>query len=386
MRVIFISDFTESFAFKLLKGLVSYSRTHGDWEICRMPPEYKKNIGIAGVVDWAKRWKADAVIGQFDASEDIGLFRKNGIVVVAQDYQQRFKGIPNITADYIGTGRMAAEYFLERGFKNFAFFGFKDVCWSDERYEGFRNTIEKAGFGDSFSEYRGQDIHALWYYERENVSRWIQQLPKPVAVMACDDNQGTNLIGACNSIGVKSPAEVAIIGVDDDEMVCELNIPSLSSIRVDIEKGGFETAALIDRLVNNGGEEVCDVVLKPEKVVGRISSASYGTSDAEIQKAIQFIHTNLQKKIAVKDILENVPLSRRLLERRFKAVTGKAVYQYISEQKIQLFANMLADTNEPVINLAINLGESDSKGISRRFKVVYGCSPNEWRNRLHEKN
>lgn len=379
MRILVISDFTESFAFKMMKGILNYSRVYGDWEICRMPPEYKKHLGIDGVVNWAKKWGADAVIGQFDPYDKVELFAKNGIVAVAQDYKKRFANIANITADYHGTGRMAAEYFIERGFKNYAFFGLKDVCWSDERYEGFRETVEKAGFGDNFQAYRSQDINALWYYERDKLSQWLNELPKPVAIMACDDNQGANLLGACGSIGIKSPQEVAIIGVDNDEVICNLNYPTLSSIRVNIERGGYETAALIDRLVNDVDAAVEDVVLKPEKVIARISSASYGTSDVHIQKAIRYIHENLQKKVNVNDIVNILPYSRRLLERRFKEVTGKAVYQYYFDEKLQLFANLLVETSEPIINLAINIGETDSKGISRKFKEVYGCTPNEWR-------
>ena len=147
LRLLIISDFTEAFPSKLLSGIVRYSRRKEQWVICRMPPAYKSLIGIPGVVKWAKDWGADAVIGQFEQKDDVGLFARNGIVCVAQDFKQRFKNIPNITADYIGTGRMAARYYLERGFKHFGFFGFNHVCWSDERCEGFRREVESAGIG-----------------------------------------------------------------------------------------------------------------------------------------------------------------------------------------------------------------------------------------------
>ena len=388
MRLLIITDFTESFAYKLLKGIVSYCENQEQWEICRMPPSYKRNLGIRGVVDWAKNWGADAVIGQFDQDDDVSLFAKNGIVVVAQDYIKRFSQIPNITADYYGTGRMAAEHFIEKGFKNYAFFGFRNVCWSDERYEGFKRTVEKAGYAETFHAYRMQDISHLWYYERGKLTDWLLSLPKPVAIMTCDDNQGSNLIDACNSIGIKMPAEVSIIGVDNDEIICNLNTPSLSSIHVDIENGGYKTAALIDRLVSTGQTQGEDIILRPVKVVGRISTASYATSDAEIQKAIKFIHQNLQKKISVKDVMNAVALSRRLLERRFKSVTGESIYQYISRYRVELFADLLQSTNDQVINIALSLGENDSKSISRKFKAAYGMAPNEWReaHRMNENN
>ena len=201
LRLLIITDFTESFARKLLKGIVDYSRTKEQWVICRMPPAYKAQIGIPGVVRFAKDWGADAVIGQFEETDDVGLFAKNGIAAVAQDFKKRFTSIPNITADYIGTGRMAARFYIDRGFRNFGFFGFNHVCWSDERLEGFRREVEEAGFGSSFYPYNLQDIDHLWYYERDKMAEWLRMIPKPIGIMACDDNQGNNLIEACHSAG-----------------------------------------------------------------------------------------------------------------------------------------------------------------------------------------
>ena len=385
LRLLIISDFTEAFPSKLLSGIVRYSRRKEQWVICRMPPAYKSHIGIPGVVKWAKDWGADAVIGQFEQTDEVGLFAKNGIVCVAQDFKKRFKNIPNITADYIGTGRMAARYYLERGFRNFGFFGFNDVCWSDERCEGFRKEVERSRTGSKVYVYNMQDIDRLWYYERDRLREWLQTLPKPIGIMACDDNQGNNLVEACHSAGVKIPSEVSVLGVDNDELLCDLGSTALSSIQVDIEEGGYRTAELIETLVTNPDAAVGDVVLNPVKVVERISTAAFATDDVQIQKAVKFIHQNYQKKISVKDVMEEVALSRRLLERRFKSVTGQTLYQYISDQKIKHFAEMLLSTSDQVINIALSLGENDTKSISRRFKQIYGCSPNEWREK-NQKN
>ena len=350
-----------------------------------MPPAFKEKIGLPGVVKFARDWGADAVIGQFEETDDISLFRKNGIVVVAQDFKKRFQTIPNITADYLGTGRMAARFYIDRGFRNFGFFGFNEVCWSDERCEGFRREVEAAGYGDSFYAYNLQEIDHLWYYERDRLRDWLQMVPKPIGIMACDDNQGNNLIEACHAAGIRIPEEVSIMGVDNDELLCSLGSTTLSSIFVDIEEGGYRTAELIEKLVANPDARVEDIVLKPVKIVGRISTAAFATDDAQIQKAVQFIHRNYQKKISVKDVIAEVALSRRLLERRFKAVTGQTLYQYISDLKIKRFAELLLDTDDQVVGIALSLGENDTKSISRRFKQIYGCSPNEWREQNQQK-
>ncbi len=124
--------------------------------------------------------------------------------------------------------------------------------------------------------------------------------------------------------------------------------------------------------------------MKPLKIVSRISTASYATGDVQIQKAIQFIHHNYMKKISVDDVLKEVPLSRRLLERRFKTVTNKSIYTYISDMRIKRFAEMLIETDDQIVNIALILGETDTKSIARRFKQIYGCSPSQWREK-HKK-
>ena len=381
IRVLFISDFTESFAHKLLSGIVDYSRQKEQWIIRRMPPEYKAQIGIPGVIRVAKEWDVNAVIGQFEPTDDIGLFAENGIIAIAQDYKKKFTTIPNITADYLGTGRMAARFFLERGFRNFGFFGMNDVCWSDERCDGFRREVEAAGFGDSFYSYRMQEIDMVWYYQRNRLREWLRMIPKPIAIMACDDNQGANLIEACHGIGIKIPSEVSVIGVDNDESLCSLGSTTLTSIQIDIEEGGRQTAALVERLVSDPAAPVEDVVLRPVKIVGRMSTAAFATDDQQILKALLFIHKNALKKISVSDVMAEAALSRRLLERRFKAVTGKTLYEYITDQKLRYFAEQLEETDEQVINIALSMGENDTKSISRRFKQLYGCTPMEWRDK-----
>ncbi|MBR2227543.1 MAG: DNA-binding transcriptional regulator [Bacteroidales bacterium] len=385
IRLLIISDFTESFSHKLLAGIVEYSRRKEQWIVRRMPPSYKAQIGIQGLLRLSKEWDVDAILGQFEPTDDLSTLTDNGIVVVAQDFKQRFASVPNVTGDYIGTGKMAARFFIDRGFKNFGFFGFNDVCWSDERCEGFRREIEAAGFGSSFYAYRMQEIDMVWYYQRNRLREWLQSIPKPIAIMACDDNQGENLIEACHSIGIKIPSEVSVMGVDNDETLCSLGSTTLSSIQVDIEEGGRQTAALLERLVTDPSAPAKDVVLQPMKIVNRMSTAAFATQDQQILRAILFIHRNVRKKISVADVTAEAALSRRLLERRFKDVTGKTLYEYITELKLKDFADQLVETDEQVMTIALSMGENDTKSISRRFKQLYGCTPLQWRENQRKK-
>ena len=380
MRLLFITDFTEQFAYRFLRGILDYSQGTEHWVVCKMPPSYKRQLGMEGVVAWAKEWRADVVIAQFDPDDDVTLFRKNGIVAMAQDYISKFDTIPNITGDYTLTGTMAAEYFISKGFTNFGFFGYNGVCWSDERCEAFRARIEKnSKGGGSFYMYDGQNIDNMWYYDQSELTEWLKSLPKPIAIMACDDNQGNILLQACELCGIHVPFDVAIIGVDNDEILCNMSNPSMSTINVDIERGGADAAAVAERMVKDPSYKGEDVVLKPLTVVERLSSSVFATNDKEVLMALRFIHANLDSKIMVTDVLDNVPMSRRLLEHRFKKMTGMTIYNYISIQRIERFAQLLISSNDSISEIAAKMDEFDTKSISRRFKELKGCTPSEFR-------
>lgn len=381
MRLLFITDFTEQFAYRLLRGILQYAEQTAPWTVCKMPPSHKAKLGIKGVVEWAKNWKADVVIGQFEPNEDVSLFRQAGIVAIAQDYISRFDSIPNITADYLLTGDAAARRFLSRGFQHFGFFGYSGVCWSTERCEGYRKAIEEAGFGDHFYLYDKQQINSLWFSDQPRISEWLMSLPRPIAIFACDDTQGNVLLQACANSGIKVPSEVAILGVDNDEVLCNMSVPALSSINVDIEKGGYEAAEMAERMVKDPNYKGHDIVLMPQNIVSRTSSNIFATQDQAVLTALQFISENVDHKIIVTDVLKQVPLSRRLLEQRFRKETGTTIYQYISNLRMDRFAELLLSTTEPVSEIAALMDEPDTKSISRRFQALKGCTPSEFRKR-----
>ena len=382
MRLLIITDFTEQFAYRLLRGIMDYSRrTEEQWVICKMPPSYKREIGIDGVVKWALKWKADVVIGQFDPDDDVALFRTNGIVAIAQDYISMFKEIPNITGDYIKTGAMAADRLCGHGFKNFGFFGYNGVCWSDGRQEGFTERLATEYGHDKVHVFNHQQIESLWNYDITELGKWLTSLPKPIGVFACDDNQGAILMEACHVSGINVPIEVAIIGVDNDEVTCNLTSPALSSIDMDIEKAGYEAAEMAARMVADKSFMGEDIVIRPVAVVGRGSTGIMATKDPIVAAAMRYIYQNRARKILVTDVIKQVPVSRRLLEQRFKDATGVSIYTVISNLRMDYFAQQLLSSSETISEIAARMDEPDTKSISRRFQALKGCTPSEYRKR-----
>ncbi|MBR6432893.1 MAG: DNA-binding transcriptional regulator [Bacteroides sp.] len=382
IRLILLSDFTESFSYNLLKGILAYSKSHEPWVVCRMPPSYKLTYGIEGVLKWAKTWQADAIIGRFDNDDNVELFRQHGIIAIAQDYKARFENIPNITGDYRKTGKMAAEFFLNKGFQHFAFYGYRDTVWSQERCEGFYECIAERGFGNNFHAYQEQSLDDLWFYEAPPLLSWLKSLPHPTALMACDDNQGNRITEICKVNNIKVPDKIAILGVDNDEIICNLSDPPLSSISHNIVRGGFEAAELIDRLLNdeeNNRQDMQDVVIQPINIVNRLSTDFYSTTDMHIHTALKYIHQNIASDITVSDIVKQVPLSRRLLEIRFKQVTQQSIHKYIFNLRMERFAQLLLASDAPIADVAEQVGINNLKNLSRQFKTLKKVSPNEYR-------
>lgn len=382
IRLILLSDFTESFSYNLLKGVLAYSKSHEPWVVCRMPPSYKLTYGIEGVLKWAKTWQADAIIGRFDNEDNVELFRQHGIIAIAQDYKARFENIPNITGDYRKTGKMAAEFFLNKGFQHFAFYGYRDTVWSQERCEGFYECIAERGFGNNFHAYQEQSLDDLWFYEAPPLLSWLKSLPHPTALMACDDNQGNRITEICKVNNIKVPDKIAILGVDNDEIICNLSDPPLSSISHNIVRGGFEAAELIDRLLNdeeNNRQDMQDVVIQPINIVNRLSTDFYSTTDMHIHTALKYIHQNIASDITVSDIVKQVPLSRRLLEIRFKQVTQQSIHKYIFNLRMERFAQLLLASDAPIADVAEQVGINNLKNLSRQFKTLKKVSPNEYR-------
>jgi LacI family transcriptional regulator len=197
--------------------------------------------------------------------------------------------------------------------------------------------------------------------------------------LSCDDNQRHHITEAARHAGIRIPDEVSVLGVDNDEMICDLSDPALSSIELDTEKGGYEAARLMEKMVKSKVLSAPDVIVKPTQVVTRQSTDVFASKDKYVVNALKYIHGNLDKNLKVDQVLREVPLSRRSLEKRFMLTTGYPVYDYIYNQRIEKFTQKLLETDMTIFEIALDLGLSDSKNIARQFKQIKGVTPMEYR-------
>lgn len=385
-RILFLTDFSEAYARNLLLGIARYAHAVGQaWSLCRLPLSIRDKFGIEAVIDLAKKMRADAVIGQFYNTDNVELFARNGIITIAQDFKARFTTIPNITGPHFLAGKMGAEYFAKKGFRHFAFYGTRDVVWSDERMQGFRETVRAANPSFTFSALCKNTQNALWDYDTNQLVTWLQSLPKPVAIMACDDNHAYHITEACQQGEgggrLRIPDDIGVLGVDNDETICRLSSPNLSSLNQNIEQGGYDVAQLIDRILRDPATPREDVMVQPTHIVTRQSTDIYANNDQHIAEVLKYIHENISQKITVDELVELVPLSRRLLETRFKRSMGTSIYDYILQTRIEKVAQLLCE-GMSVSEAAIELGFSDIKNLSRMFRQQRGMTPSEYRREI----
>lgn len=385
--IIFMTDFSESYARGLLLGIAKYTHDIGEaWSICRLPLSIRDKYGIRAIVDYARKMKADVVIGQFNNDDDVRLFHEYGILAFAQDFKERFSCIPNITGEHYLAGCVGAEYLIKRGFRNFAFYGVQNVVWSEERMCGFRDTLAAANPEFSISELNLPEVN-MWNYDFAKTAEWLQELPKPVALMACDDNHAYYVAETCRQVSInrkgeylRIPEDIAILGVDNDETICMLSSPNLSSLGQDVVEGGYEVARMIDSILSGKmpPESASDIVVKLTNIITRHSTDILVNEDEHIAKVLKFIYERISQKICVDDIVKEVPLSRRLLENRFMSIMGTSIYDYIIRVRIDKIAEKLRE-GATVSDAAFELGFNDIKNLSRAFKRIKGVSPSEYR-------
>jgi len=381
-RILLLIDYSSEFSRRILKGLIQYSKDHGPWIFYRLPSYYKTLYGKEGIIQWAKEWKADAILARWD-HEGTNLLESLRIPIVLQNYRERSPYFSNLTGDYIGTGKMAANFFIKRRYRNFAFYGNQDVVWSCERAEGFRREIEKAG-GNYFY-FESENLNGeQWNTGHAQLDEWLFSLPKPIGLFACDDSFALQVSEICKINNIRIPQDISLLGVDNDELLCNLSDPPISSIVLDVEKGGYEVGRHFDQMFNETRDGPSDIIISANRLKLRQSTEKYNVSNEYIAKIVHYIEEHYTDEISIDELTQLVPLSRRNLEIKFKDEMGTSIYQFILLCRIEYFANLLLITDLPLFDLALQSGFNDCKNISRIFKKIKGNTPIEFRNKFRD--
>lgn len=380
IKVLILIDYSTEFSRRFLDGLIQYAQETGQWSFYRLPIYYKSIYGEEGVISWAQKWEANVIIAQWNYMS-LESLRKLRIPVFLQNYKEEGKCFSNITGDYIAMGAMAAKFFIQRRYNNFAFYGNKGFIWSRERAEGYRREIEK--IKGNYYYFESEDLNdRQWEHTHIQLEDWLISLPKPVAIFACDDSFAIQISEICKLNNINIPKEIALLGVDNDRLICNLSDPPISSIILDAEKGGFELGRKIQEALKENDQKPFSICINPLGIELRKSTENYNVKDKYILEIVKYLQKHFDSAIKIDELTSLVPLSRRSIEGKFKNEMGISLYRFILNLRIEHFTFLLTTTNLSLSDIIFKSGFNDYSNVFRLFKKTKGCTPVEYRKRF----
>ncbi len=367
----------------VFRGILQYARTHGPWQLYRM----EGRPGESKLAD-LKRWGASGIItsscGEKDASFLAGA--RVPVIVVEpspemKDRQHPLAACSSLVCDSYAVGRMAALYFLDRHYRYFAFVGEpNEAYWSQARGSGFVDALREAGLTCHTYHPPSHSERTDWSVEQLRMRAWLKALPKPTALFAAMDGRGRQVLDACLSENIAVPNEVAVLGVDNDELICDATFPTMSSIQTNAVQSGYSVAEHLDQLMRRKRIRKRVFVMSPIQVVSRRSTEKTAITDRQIGRALEFIWKEAgHRPIQVPEVVQAMGSSRRFAEIHFKKVVGRTIMDEIRRVKLADVCALLADTNLSIGEIARQCGFLRESHLAVLFKKHLGSSMSAYR-------
>jgi LacI family transcriptional regulator len=372
------ADVVYAYSRGVLRGVADYAKIHGGWDFnfsSLIEPGFTDSFardGVCGVIIQLRhRREADELVAARVAAVNIS----NVLSPPAT--------LPAVFPDDQATGKLAASYFLERGFRNFAFFGLLGARYAQERAQGFQEALRSAGFDCTIVQRRDEPSSEenLLSQDSDRSARLeaLATLSRPLAVFCGNDSCAKEAVRLATSLGLQVPDQIAVLGVDNDEINCELSGVQLSSIRLNTEQIGYEAAALLAKLIAGEPAPAQPILVPPVEVITRRSSDVLALADAEVAAAVRFIRDRGGREINVEDLLSRTQLSRRSLEMRFRKALGRSPYQEIRRVQLERAKLLLSRTDRPVREIADACGFKEARQLSMAFHDQIGLTPRQYR-------
>ena len=386
MPKIFLNlDTSEAWGRSLTLGVVEYATIHGYWMLYRQPPlALTKNLPKpihSQLIYGIREYKPDGIITLEPNRQEEKELASLGIqTIIAGHHEGRYLSFANvILVDNVAMGRMAAEHLLERGLNFFAFCGY-DFYWSKDRCGGFVQTIEEAGYKVQIHKQPTSLKKGSRQTEQIIMADWLKSLAKPTGLMVSNDPQSMDVIEACKIADLHIPIDIAVIGANNDDLLCYLSPQPLSSVAIDAERAGYQAAELMDKMIKGEAKMTGQtIVVHPTHIVPRQSTDTLDFNDEGISRAIHYIRDNPRKLLQVDDVAKASMMSKRTLQIKFRKAIGHSVHYEIKKTQTDYIAQLLRDTNMSISQIARTIGYPGTEHISRLMQKVKGMSALQYR-------
>jgi LacI family transcriptional regulator len=333
-------------------------------------------------MEWLEYWHGDGAFCAIYTPDEAKLVDRIGIPIVNLATHLSALRVPSITVDHYEIGELAARHLLEHNFRRFGYYGPRGLHYAELRRDGFCSVIAQAGGEVKMLEVQTVDDSSKQKLDdqQESLEQWLQALKPPVGILASADLRASMVLEACQKLRLRVPEDVTVAGVDNDPLVCDFCDPPLTSISRNDYQVGFEAARLLDQLMDGAPSPEKPIRIPPAGIVQRRSTDTISVEDPYVAEAIRFMREHVQEQFGVDEVLNQLPLSRRSLEYRFRACLGRSPYDYLNQIRVDQAKRLLSDPHRSSLTkIAIACGFGDL----RRFRIVFqrlvAASPAEYR-------
>ncbi len=362
----------------MLRGIAKYSSAQGNWSLL-----HEEMTIDAPLPTWLAGAQVSGVIARVD-THTIEPLRRLGVPIVDVRCRNSYRGIPQVETDDGAVSQLAFNHLQDRGFRKFAFCGFRDVHYSETRLRHFSELCANAGFPlavyqtdsatqpiTSIERAGVTDVHSL--------SQWLQSLEPATGLFVCNDIRGQQVLNACRNLGILVPDEIGVVGVDDDGTICPLCDPTLSSVRPDAERVGYRAAEVLNELILGASAHSTVELVPPIGVTQRMSTQVSAVEDRELARVCRFIRQHACEGIDINDVVEFSSLSRRALERRFRQELDRTPHQELMLVQVTRVKQLLRESSFTLETIARMTGYSHPERLGVVFKRETGMTPGEYR-------
>ena len=382
-QVAVLIDFSRSYGRGLLSGVAKFVREHHEWSV--QSEEWR---WIDATPAWFRNWKGDGAIAWVETPDLAAIVKGFRVPTVDVRGSVPDCGLPLIATENKIVANLVAEHLIQRGFRHYAFCGFVGANYSDQRSRLFKERLDRAGFDCAIYDppETSRDAQIIELEKRGllfqgHLARWLKSLPKPVGIMACNDIRGHQVMNACRRLELTVPDEVAVVGVDNDAIFCELSDPPLTSVALDTLRIGYEAAALLERMMDGGKPPDRPILIPPLEIVTRRSSDVLAMSDRQLAVGARFMREHVFETITTNDMARAAGMSRRVFERRFLAQVGRSPKSEVLRLRLERVKDLLTDTDWNLAQIAERTGFKYSEYLHTVFSQKLGMTPGEFRRR-----
>lgn len=370
-RIALVYNARSEFDLKVMSGVAAYIQD-------RRRPGARNSadsivVKIHDTCDFQFR-NADGVVTKLDDPE-IGIAALDAAIPIVGFGQSAHKNssVPYLSTNNEGVSELAAHHLFHLGFRNFAYVPLRTPnSWDEQRERAFVRRVHERG-ADCFV----YENAAAMVDDHESLGHWLKRLPKPIGIMVANDARACEVVESCHAFGLKIPSDVAIIGVDNSELLCSLSLPSLTSIDLGAARIGYEAADLLHRLMD--GQQITSRMIEPTGVIPRQSTICPATRDPFVIRAIGFIESHHAKPIKVSDVANASGVSASVLESRFVKAFGRTISSVIREARLEHVKRLVSDTDAPLKQIAPETGFRSVQHMTTLFRKAFGQSPARYR-------